>query len=91
MVGSHKIMLSERGQTQKIASCMQSPQTAKVICAIRSQNSISLGLDGDSEGSERGFVMVHLLVQVLLAWCVHFCMYAILQQEVYKYLDLIHY
>lgn len=84
-------MLSERGQTQKIASCLQSPQTAKAICAIRSHNSVSLGLDSDSEGSERGFEMVHLVVQVLLGLGVHFCVYAMLQQKVYKYLDLIHY
>ena len=54
MTGFHKILSSERGQTQKSVPCTQSPQIAKVICAIRSQHVISVGLGSDSEGVREG-------------------------------------
>ena len=53
-IGLQKIMLSQRGQTQKSVPCMQSPQIAKVICVIRSQHGISVGLGSGSEEVREG-------------------------------------
>lgn len=68
MTGFHKILLSERGQTQKSVPCTQSPQIAKVICAIRSQHVISVGLGSDSEGVREGPSLDYVGGFHLLTW-----------------------
>ena len=53
-LGFTKYCRVKEARHKKSVPCTQSPQIAKVICAIRSQHVISVGLGSDSEGVREG-------------------------------------